>query len=641
MRLEPPQLPDIIAGPILRRLTSGELVLWLATSRPVEMSFCLYRHDTGNCLFKERVVDFSPAPLQIGERAWIYLIHCTFQDPLPCNTLLEYDLILQGAKGATTLHENCLHITYQDSSRPVIVVKEQLDHILHGSCRKPHYPSEDALLRIDEELASQYLNPQERASLLLMTGDQIYADDVGGPMLVAIHQAMELLGLYPEKLEGAVVEDSHSLLTSELCYYQRENLLPRNRETKTLRDRFFGGVRKPIFTTESAHNHLVTLAEVTAMYLLIWSPTLWDFITLDDSDIPEPYRNLFAEELGAVKKFAEGLQQVRRMMAHIPSYMIFDDHDVTDDWNLTRGWEEVAYEHPFSRRIIGNALISYFLFQGWGNHPNQFNGEFLGHIRDCFANPGDKMQDSLIDYLLEFEHWHFSLPTTPKVVVLDTRTKRWWSESSLTKPSGLMDWEELSAMQQELMNQPSVLLVSPAPIFGVKLIEVVQRIITYCGHPLVVDAENWMAHPGSANVMLNIFRHRKTPKNFVILSGDVHYSFAYDVKLRYRRNSPNIWQITCSGFKNEFPHKLLAWFDRVNRVLYSSRSPLNWFTRRRRMRIRPRYPETHDGRQLFNESAVGRVRLDGEGVPSAISVLPASGGEIYFISQTRDKSSHT
>jgi hypothetical protein len=193
-----------------------------------------------------------------------------------------------------------------------------------------------------------------------------------------------------------------------------------------------------------------------------------------------------------------------------------------------------------------------------------------------------------------------------------------------------MDWEALSDLQQELMGQSSVLLVSPAPIFGVKLIEVVQRFITYLGHPLVVDAENWMAHPGSANVILNIFRHRKTPKNFVILSGDVHYHFTYDVSLKYRDNSPNIWQITCSGFKNEFPHKLLLWFDRMNRWLYASHSPLNWFTKRRQMRIRPRKPDNYRSRRLLCESGVGRVRLDSDGKPTEISVLTASGNEVRF-----------
>jgi len=400
-----------------------------------------------------------------------------------------------------------------------------------------------------------------------------------------------------------------------------------------LRDRFFGGVRKPIFTADSAHNHIVTLAEAAAMYLLIWSPELWKFVSLNKVDIPASHRDLYAQELKEVETFAAGMVKIRRMLAHMPTYMIFDDHDVTDDWNLTRGWEEVAYENPFSKRIIGNTLIAYFLFQAWGNNPEQFNGDFLDHVHGCYENPGDKQQDNLIDYLLDYERWNYCLPTSPKVVVLDTRTKRWWSESSLSKPSGLMDWEALSDLQQELMGQSSVLLVSPAPIFGVKLIEVVQRFITFLGHPLVVDAENWMAHPGSANVILNIFRHRKTPKNFVILSGDVHYHFAYDISLKYRDNSPNIWQITCSGFKNEFPHGLLRWFDRMNRWLYASHSPLNWFTKRRRMRIRPRKPDIYSSRRLFCESGVGRVRLDSEGKPTEISVLTGKGNEVRFQSR--------
>ncbi|MBM9513607.1 alkaline phosphatase D family protein [Desulfogranum marinum] len=626
-------LPPIIAGPILRRVTRDQLVLWVATSSELSMSLCLYRHTDQHCFFKGDIGDFSPPPVRIGEHAYIYLIDFKPQDPFPAEELLQYDLLFHNGQEESSLVDCMSHIVYEGQSRPLFVVKPVLDHILHGSCRKPHDPSKDALLRIDNELATTVTKPEKRPALLMMTGDQIYADDVGGPMLVAIHQAAAKLGLFKEHLTGAVVADSDQLLASKFCYYKREELLPHNKETKNLRDRFFGGVRKPIFTTASAHNHLVTLAELAAMYLLIWSPALWKYVDLDSGDIPEGNREQYKTESKDVGAFAEGLGNVQRLLAHMPTYMIFDDHDVTDDWNLSRGWEEVAYEHPFSRRIIGNALIAYFLFQGWGNNPQQFEGVFLEHVHDCFHEPGGEKQDALINYLLKFEAWNYSLPTKPKMVVLDTRTNRWWSESSLTKPSGLMEWEDLSELQQELMHQPSVLLISPAPIFGVKLIEVVQRIITYCGHPLVVDAENWMAHPGSANVILNIFRHRHTPKNFVILSGDVHYSFAYDVKLRYRRNSPNIWQITCSGFKNEFPHRLLRWFDRANRWLYASRSPLNWFTRRRKMRIKARRPDNHDARQLVNESSVGRVRLNEQGEPTEISVLPGRGGEVKFYAQ--------
>ena len=130
--------------------------------------------------------------------------------------------------------------------------------------------------------------------------------------------------------------------------------------------------------------------------------------------------------------------------------------------------------------------------------------------------------------------------------------------------------------------------MSPAPIFGVKLIETIQRVFTWFGHPLMVDAENWMAHPDSAQAILNSFRHRKTPQNFVVLSGDVHYSFVYDAELRGRVRGPDIWQICSSGVRNDFPPRLLGVLDRLNRWLYSPRSPLNWFTRRRHMRVTPR-----------------------------------------------------
>lgn len=624
------QLPDILAGPILRRLTPDELVLWIATSKKLTFTFSLFLHASGECVFSGSVADTSPQPLQIGDTCFIYILSYQPKTPFPENTLFEYDVMFETADGSASIVETFPDIVYPGQRRPLFCCKTTIDHLYHGSCRRPHYDSADGLLRIDDELQHHVDKPEQRAAMLIMTGDQIYADDVGGPMLVAIHQAAEILGLYPEKLEGAVVQNTEELLKSELCYYRREELLPKNKETNTLRDIFFGGARKPIFTAASAHNHIVTLAEASGMYLLIWSPELWEFIDLDRADIPAAHAQIYAEEKSAVLHFASGLERARRLLAHIPVYMIFDDHDITDDWNLTRGWEEVAYQNPFSRRIIGNTLIAYFIYQAWGNNPQQFTGEFLDAVHGCFEKPGTDRQNELIDYLLKYEHWNYCLPTSPKMVVLDTRTKRWWSETSLSKPSGLMDWETLSDLQQELMDQPSVLLVSPAPIFGVKLIEVVQRIITFLGHPLVVDAENWMAHPGSANVILNIFRHRKTPKNFVILSGDVHYHFAYDVTLRYRDNSPNIWQITCSGFKNEFPHGLLLWFDRLNRWLYANYSPLNWFTKRRRMRILPRRPDYHPTRQLLNESGTGRVRLDSEGVPTEISVLTGSGGEVRF-----------
>jgi len=374
----------------------------------------------------------------------------------------------------------------------------------------------------------------------------------------------------------------------------------------------------------------VTFAEVIAMYLLAWSPASWALIAPEPPPLSAQEQQRYAREQVHIDQFRDGLPGVARVFAHLSTLMMFDDHDITDDWNLSAQWEETAYGHPFSKRIIGNALLAYLLCQGWGNQPQVF-GELLGQTQaltgQVQANHLDAAaQDALLEALLKFQQWHYVLPTTPALVVLDTRTRRWRSEFTLKQPSGLLDWEALSELQQALLDHPSAIIVSPAPVFGVKLIETVQKVFSWCGFPLLVDAENWMAHRGAAQVILNIFRHSRTPGNYVILSGDVHYSFVYQVLIRHRNGGPNIWQITSSGIKNEFPPRLLEWFDRLNRWLYSPRSPLNWFTSRRTMQVVPYIPEHAEaGERLWNSAGIGQVFFNEQGQPQAIYQHNADG----------------
>lgn len=252
-------------------------------------------------------------------------------------------------------------------------------------------------------------------------------------------------------------------------------------------------------------------------------------------------------------------------------------------------------------------------------------------IENAVSKPGNEAHERLSKHLLKFERWGYVWDTQPKLVVLDTRTQRWRSEKSAYHPSGLLDWEGLTDLQEHLKGLSSVILVSAPPIFGVKLIEVIQRVFTIIGKPLMVDSENWMAHPGSGNGILNIFRHRRTPENFTILSGDVHYSFVYDVRLKSDDDGPKIWQICSSGIKNTFPTKLLIFLDHLNRILYASRSPLNWFTKRRRLRISPRKPKgLPHGRRLLNKGGIGLVEFDQEGKPTRISQLIGDNQSVEF-----------
>ena len=628
----------MLAGPILRHATDRELVFWLVGSGELALWLRVWSAGTTEPVVDTGLADSQCQRLWLGERACLHLMHLSFDDPLPENCRIEYDI---GVAGEATpdfrwIADWAPHLCRAGKYCPDFVVKSRVDRILHGSCRRPHHQARDGLLRVDAEIDAAGDAPGDRPALLLMTGDQIYADDVAGPMLRAIHSLIAALGLYHETLEGGVVADSEELLGSPFTYYEREQLLPDIESNEALTERFFGGVRKPVFTAANAHNHLITFSEVIAMYLLVWSPVCWRLIRPERPELDADRNALYEREEQTLQSFIEGLPGAARAMAHVPCYMIFDDHDVTDDWNLSALWEESAYGHPFSRRVVGNALLAYLLCQGWGNGPEALSG-LMPRIADLLNGAGSNgrlvpgRQDEVIDELLGFEGWHYCLQTRPMIVVLDTRTRRWRSEINRGHPSGLMDWEALTDFQQAIIGQDSVIVVSAAPVFGVKLIEVIQKLFTLAGQSLMVDAENWMAHRGAASVLLNIFAHSRTPRNFVLLSGDVHYSFAYDVRLRYRPDGPRIWQITSSGICNEFPNALLEWLDRLNRWLYAPWSPLNWFTKRRRMRITPRLPEGRElGERLWNHAGIGEVILNAEGEPTSIRQLNSDGGGTTF-----------
>ena len=623
-------LPLIIAGPVLRHCDEQHFTLWFVSTKPLsDLSLTLEGIDFSRALTRDEV-----HIIKLGTQAYQYLINVTASALLPADMAIEYR-VFDAEFG--DVFASVAELGYGESEPPNFIVKPNITDILHGSCRQPHHDSDDALVAADTRLQG-FNTLNERPSLLMLSGDQVYVDDVAGPMLYAIGQVIRLLGLPSEEFSAASICGSDDISYQPVDLYQRHlGLLPKTEySAKTALHDWY--VNHAIFTSSSAENHLVSVSEVMALYLLSWSPELWQQITIprDVSGLSTDHLRRWQREWDSLLIFKAGLSKVRRLLANLPTYMIFDDHDVTDDWNLTAKWEEAAYGHAFSKRIIGNALIGYTLFQGLGNNPQRMLANLGEPLAHYFEQQSVQTQDDLIDTLLKYEQWHYTLATSPKLVVLDTRTRRWRSESNLAKPSGLMDWEALMEFQHELVGQDKVIIVSPAPMYGVKVIETVQRIATMCGASLLVDAENWMAHPGTANTLLSIFMHRKTPQQFVILSGDVHYSFAYEIGIRFRHGGPQIYQITCSGIKNQFPEKLLSCFDKLNAWLYGYYSPLNFFTKRKRMTIRGCKPNNDKDKRLVNHSGIGMVSFADNGAPSKIAVLHSDMTETQFIPPQSD-----
>jgi len=119
-----------------------------------------------------------------------------------------------------------------------------------------------------------------------------------------------------------------------------------------------------------------------------------------------------------IKRFIESLPAVTRPMANAAIYMIFDDHEVTDDWNLYKQWTEKVLASDSGRRMVTNALTAYWLCQAWGNDPSRFDAAFAKQIQDyCDLQRTSKGKVSAADsadfdkFIWGFHDWSFYTPT--------------------------------------------------------------------------------------------------------------------------------------------------------------------------------------------------------------------------------------
>jgi phosphodiesterase/alkaline phosphatase D-like protein len=58
---------------------------------------------------------------------------------------------------------------------------------------------------------------------------------------------------------------------------------------------------------------------------------------------------------------------IRWLLSTVPSAMIFDDHDVHDDWNTSQAWVEEMRGKPWWEERIVGAFMSYWIYQHLGN----------------------------------------------------------------------------------------------------------------------------------------------------------------------------------------------------------------------------------------------------------------------------------
>ena len=580
-------LPLVLAGPIVRRVGPDAATVWVALREPRAVTLRIYTRGGADDL-SERLTG-TRQTVRFGEHLHIVVVTAkatTAEERLPAGTLLYYDLFFaqdgdaNGPVASTAPHletpgvlvmhpETCSpvqRLVYEGHPLPAFVLPPQdigQLRIFHGSCRRPTGEGADILAALDQFVEAEANSPERRPPYLFFTGDQVYGEGVALPLLYALMDSAATLGEYGQQEVLPLVNQ------------RAAELGPGLRK---------GAVRKLArFTTPDPSSHLLSRAEYAMMYLFSWSDVLWPeaFAPLEEIRTHYPQEHplsshpwkleakTYVRHLKLLEEFRATLPQVRRALANIPTYMICDDHDVTDDWFLDGAWCRDVLASPLGRRIVRNALLNYALFQGWGNDPEQFEDQhgaaFLQAV-DTWQGDEEAQQAEVFEEILgippgfsgtgELAHsprslrWHYTLAGPGyRIIVLNTRTRRFYPKPS--SPPGLLSPQ---AMAEQLADyDPNLtILISAAPLLSLHAAEDIQIINPMHRDNYAYDREAWALERRTFQHFLAALGHMG---RVVVLSGDVHYGFGAVLESWEETQSPpassRIVSFTSSSLRNE------------------------------------------------------------------------------------------
>ncbi len=108
--------------------------------------------------------------------------------------------------------------------------------------------------------------------------------------------------------------------------------------------------------------------------------------------------------------------------------MIFDDHDVIDDWNTSKDWvEKMRATDWWDRRVTGG-FMSYMLYQHWGNlHPDVLERDEVYHGVRAKGDGGELLAAAALqaDREVAGARWSYCRDVGPaRVVMIDSRAGR-------------------------------------------------------------------------------------------------------------------------------------------------------------------------------------------------------------------------
>ena len=462
-------MPDLILGPLLRYVDETEATVWVETDEPCEVEVLGRRDRT----FRVEGHDYALTCLRDLEPGASY----------------EYEVKLDGERAWPPPESE-----FPPSRLKAIDPQARL-RIVFGSCRvaDPHRPpytlTKDEDPEHGREIDALYalairmreLPPEEWPDLLVMLGDQVYAD-----------------------------EDAP--------------------ETRAF-------IRERRGTEGEPGEEVADFQEYTQLYRESW-----------------------------------GDETIRWLLSTVPSAMIFDDHDVHDDWNTSISWLEEMRRKSWWERRISSALASYWVYQHLGNlSPDKLEERgILARVKsEPDAGPLLHEWAREADWGSEGRRWSYSRDLGGvRLVVLDSREGRVLGE----KPRRMFDDEEWEWLEQMVTGDVRHLIVADTlPIFLPHAVHMLEAwsdaVAAGAWSPIMrglgerirrsLDLEHWGAFPQSFERMVDLIeatasgRKGTAPKSIVTLGGDVHHAYLARVSFPDDAQVQSaIWQGVSSPFRN-------------------------------------------------------------------------------------------
>jgi PhoD-like phosphatase len=270
---------------------------------------------------------------------------------------------------------------------------------------------------------------------------------------------------------------------------------------------------------------------------------------------------------------------IRWLLSVVSTSMLWDDHDMSDDWNISRSWvEEMRGRSWWARRAVG-CIASYWIYQHLGNlspaaldedeiykavRGNQAAGEVLFDWAERIESTGAG------------ERWSFcrDLGRGTRAIFVDSRAGRVLQEGGRQ----MVDEEEWDWIVAQTEGDFDHLLVATTVPWllspGLDRLEAWNEKVCDGAHGeaaaraaeklrRAVDFDHWSSFSKSFRGLRDLLgevaagRRGAKPASVVVLSGDVHHAYLCEVGWppgEAEGRAP-IYQAVCSPYRNPLSTK--------------------------------------------------------------------------------------